>query len=148
MNKTHLTLNFISRNIDMDSIGFSTLIRSMINFVHLNVIPLMRKSLKSNDDAGKIEYYNDVTTQYLENKISITQLEESRVAAWREYDESQPNSDYKNALRVAICSLYDEKSSEFEIYGTETLIETFLSCLEDLRSNLPELFVSQLIEDF
>ena len=149
MNQTALAMEIISSKIDPSQIEYDSLIKSLIKFIKNHINPLVERDLSISVSQKKnVALYTAYAEDFLQKKISEKDLLKGRVEAWKEFDENKLSTEYRNTIRVIICTLYDRESAEFENYGAESIIETFLSCLEDLRSHLPKLFAHQMLEDF
>jgi hypothetical protein len=150
MNETQKSLSRIEELINFEKIDFSKLSSTMTSFFDEKMLLKIEIENKKISDSNlqKIKKYASFSKDFIDHKIDSEEFKKIRVNAWKEYDSSQDENNYRNLIRVLICCLYDEESAEFNAYGPEAIIETFLSCLEDFDKIYCDQFSSYLIERF
>ena len=122
MNQTALAMEIISSKIDLSQIEYDSLIKSLIKFIKNHINPLVERDLSISVSQKKnVALYTAYAEDFLHKKISEKDLLKGRVEAWKEFDENKLSTEYRNTIRVIICTLYDRESAEFENYGAEEI---------------------------
>jgi len=64
--------------------------------------------------------------------ITNIELYEERIAAWTSHDGSSDGSSARRLFRIAVSCLYDERSAEYDTYGSDMVIHLYFHLLMDL----------------
>ena len=142
-------LNELDEVINLNEFSFRQTNKFMIGFVSQELI----SQLKQKKMELSLAFLNESkevfsTVNKLANgDIETNKLEKIKYNAWSIHDKYDVDSKERAYMRVVVCTLYDEESSEIDQYGAETIFETFVSCLFDLGGKYCYLFRDYFLEN-
>ena len=128
--------NELKKVINVKDILFEDLQKVLIGFTFSELLTksnLQKLNIDSEDEAI-IRHYALQGKAFFDKSITKEVLFDERVSAWKTHAELPKDSASKNLLRIVVDLLYSEKSSEYDDYGSELVLEAIFSSLLRLGS--------------
>ncbi len=124
----------LNQLLNMEKLPFSKIQKTICSFIARELLSEFEiNCLKLNKDSADVFVgLIGEANKFLNGELSLQELQERRVSAWKIFDKASEGSSEKSMARAVVMTLYDEKKAEYEAYGARMFLDPFFASLSEL----------------